>query len=170
MLFAAPLNFSVVAVSLLGMSSGAYAQIDGYRQVNTLLSQAYMDIIRDGQYHSICKYNAGFAWGEGIDADEVCSDNVIDPDTCTRNWDNSEEPAGILAKIVSTGKFKWCLPEADLCPKNEECVKNRWFIGVAEEDNELQNSRVFPRATTTAPPSTRSTLLPSPWAKLFTFL
>ena len=138
MLSLTPLNFCVIAVSLLGMSSGAHAQIDGYRQVNTLLSQAFMDIIRDGQAHSICKYNAGFAWPDGIDADEACSLGVVDPDTCTRKWDNSEEPAGILAKIVSAGKFKWCLPEADLCPNNDdECIK-RGYTGVAEEDNELQ--------------------------------
>ena len=135
-----PLNFCLVSLSLLSLSFGTYAQTerDGYRQVNTLLSQAHMDIIRDGQLHSICTYNAGFAWGEGIDPDEVCSKGVVDPDSCSRKWDNSEEPAGILAKIISTGKFKWCLPEADLCPDNDEsCIKNG-FVGVAEEDNELQ--------------------------------
>ena len=135
-----PLNFCLVSLSLLSGSFGTYAQTerDGYRQVNTLLSQAHMDIIRDGQLHSICTYNAGFAWGEGIDPDEVCSKGVVDPDSCSRKWDNSEEPAGILAKIISTGKFKWCLPEADLCPDNDEsCIKNG-FVGVAEEDNELQ--------------------------------
>jgi len=137
-------KFCIVAASILyvytGISSCAYAQIerDGYRQVNTLLSHALMDIIRDGQYHSICTYNAGFAWGEGIDADEYCSKNVVDPDSCTRKWDNSEEPAGILAKIISTGKLKWCVPEALLCPNNEDaCVKNG-YTGVAERDNELQ--------------------------------
>jgi len=142
MLSFTPVNFCLVAVSLLaGTSSGTnYAQTerDGYRQVNTLLSHAFTDIMRDGQYHSICTYNAGFPWPEGTDPDEVCSKKVVDPDSCTRKWDNSEEPAGILAKIIKTGKFKWCLPEADLCPKNDEdCIENG-FTGVAMKDNELQ--------------------------------
>lgn len=80
----------------------------------------------------------GFAFPDGVDGDEYCSKNVVDPDTCTRKWDNSEEPAGILAKIVTTGKFKWCILGSDLCPNNDEaCIKNG-YVGVAEEDNELQ--------------------------------
>lgn len=136
------LNICAVAFGLLhpALTSFTHAQTerDGYRQVNTLLSHAFMDIIRDGQYHAICKYNAGFAFSDGVDGDEYCSKNVVDPDTCTRKWDNSEEPAGILAKIVTTGKFKWCILGSDLCPNNEEsCVKNG-YVGIAEEDNELQ--------------------------------
>ena len=83
--FISRLNMSAIAVGVLlpAISSGVSAQIerDGYRQVNTLLSHAFMDIIRDGQYHAICKYNAGFAFPDGVDGDEYCSKNVVDPDT-----------------------------------------------------------------------------------------
>ena len=145
-----PRNFCLV-VSLMSFGIGTYAQTyerDGYRQVNTLLSQAHMDIIRDGQRHSICTYNAGFPWPEGDDPDELCSKNVVDPDSCTRKWDNSEEPAGILAKIIKTGKFKWCIHETRFCSAEslpgwannaDDCVKaGLGLTGIAENDNELQ--------------------------------
>ena len=130
-----PFIAAATAVAFLGgcVNETAAVEADGYRQVNTVLSEAYMNLIRTGQDHNICVYNAGFPPSEGTDLEEQCREDMADPDDCNRRWDGSAEPAGILNKIVSTGTFKWCVPEANCGPAKDG------FIEISPKDDFLQN-------------------------------
>lgn len=87
-----------------------------------------MNLIRDGTYASICKYNAGFP----LETDEACT-SFASPDDCTRSWDRSETPKGILAEAISSGYFKWCVHEAQFGPAKDG------LIDTATKDDFLQN-------------------------------
>ena len=96
----------------------------GYKQVNSLLNAAYMQILKNNHLTLIEEYNAGFGGPATTDKS--------DSDECLRTWDSSQEPVGILAEAIDTGKFIWCFTEYDLGPASEG------LIDVALEDNFLQ--------------------------------
>jgi len=114
-------------------ASACSSGFDGYKQVNTLLSHAFTNLRNDGTLFNLCLYNNGQPTPEGLA--DVCADPATTPgpNSCTRVWDNSEVPTGILAEAICTGKFKWCISETDFGDSLDE-----GYIVTAEKDNFLE--------------------------------